>query len=132
MAASRPGSASAAAGRLVLWRERKSMVGSSFSAGTVQQGYPAVTARFGRGRKPMIAVAAHPEPAIRRQVADVLQRAGWSVFDTDDPDDAVELCRVQAADVRLIRSSLTGVTADELLDRVKRDAELFRIAVVVL
>jgi two-component system cell cycle response regulator len=80
----------------------------------------------------MIAVAAHPEPAIRRQVADVLQRAGWSVFDTDDPDDAVELCRVQEADVLLIGSSLTGVTADELLDRVKRDAELFRIAVVVL
>jgi two-component system, cell cycle response regulator len=80
----------------------------------------------------MIAVAAHTQASIREQVASVLTRAGWSVFETDDADDAVSLCREHEADVLLIGSGVAGVGADVLLERVKRDAELFRTAVVVL
>jgi two-component system cell cycle response regulator len=80
----------------------------------------------------MIAVAAHPETTTRAQIAEVLTRAGWSVFETDDAEAAVDLCRAQEADVLLIGSGIAGVDASELLERVKRDAELFRTAVVVL
>jgi two-component system cell cycle response regulator len=80
----------------------------------------------------MIAVCAHTDTTVRRQIADVLQRASWAVFETDDADDAVRLCRDQEADVLLIGSGIAGISADHMLDRVKRDAELFRIAVVVL
>ena len=108
------------------------MVGSSFSAGTVQQGYPAVTARFRRGRKPMIAVAAHTDSHVRAQVAETLLRAGWNVYETDDAEQAIALCREREADVLLVGEGLAGVGAGVLLERVKRDAELFRTAVVVL
>src|SRR5690242_2391231 len=102
MAASRPGSASAAAGRLVLWRERKSMVGSPVSAGPVTGAYPATPARPRRGRQPMIAVAAHTDTTTRAQIAGTLERAGWIVFQTTDADHAIRLCREQEADVLLI------------------------------
>src|SRR4051794_20854322 len=114
MGASRPGRASWAVGRLVLWRERKSMMGSPVSAGAVSPGYSAVTARTRRGRKPMIAVAAHTEPTTRTLVAEVLEHAGWDVHQTDSTEDALEACRANEADVLLIGDELSGGTIDLL------------------
>jgi two-component system cell cycle response regulator len=79
----------------------------------------------------MIAVAAHTDPAIRDEIADVLREAGWTVHPTDGADAAIRACRATEADVLLIDEALSGGVTD-LLERVKRDAELFRTAVVLL
>jgi two-component system, cell cycle response regulator len=107
------------------------MVGSSLSAGSVSEGNPAVTARFARGRQTMIAVATHTDAVVRDQIARVLEGAGWVVHQTDEADEAMALCRTAEADVLLIGESAVGGT-EGLLERVKRDPELFRTAVVVL
>jgi two-component system cell cycle response regulator len=79
----------------------------------------------------MIAVAAHTDAGTRAQIAGTLQRAGWIVFETTDADHAIRLCREQEADVLLIDERVAG-GGEALLMRVKRDAELFRTAVVML
>src|SRR4051794_16912201 len=127
MVVSRPDSALSGDGRLVLRRERKRMVGES----SVPAGRPSVTPRFARGGKQMIAVATHTDASIREQIAGVLERAGWTVHQTDDSDEAVALCRSAEADVLLVGEGVDGGT-ELMLERVKRDAELFRTAVVVL
>ncbi|MEA2292568.1 MAG: two-component system, cell cycle response regulator [Solirubrobacteraceae bacterium] len=80
----------------------------------------------------MIAVAAHTHAPTRAQIAEVLDRAGWIVFETADADPAMCLCREHEADVLLIGEGLGGGGASALLERVKRDADLFRTAVVML
>jgi two-component system cell cycle response regulator len=79
----------------------------------------------------MIAVAAHTDSRIRAEIADVLRASGWTVQVTDDADQAIAACRATEADVLLIGRELSGGVTD-LLERVKRDAELFRTAVVLL
>jgi diguanylate cyclase (GGDEF)-like protein len=79
----------------------------------------------------MIAVATHTDAGVREQIAGVLERAGWTVHQTDDSDEAVALCRSAEADVLLVGETIDGGTG-LMLERVKRDAELFRTAVVVL
>jgi len=79
----------------------------------------------------MIAVAAHTDPAVHDLLTRVLTDAGWTVRATADPEAAIELCRTEQADVLLIGADLAG-GGPELLDRIKRDADLFRTAVVLL
>jgi two-component system cell cycle response regulator len=79
----------------------------------------------------MIAVAAHTDPSTRLLLTEVLEHAGWAVHQTDSTEDALQACRANEADVLLIGDELSGGTID-LLERIKRDPELFRTAVVVL
>jgi diguanylate cyclase (GGDEF)-like protein len=79
----------------------------------------------------VIAVAAHTDAHVRATLADTLSSIGWTVHATPDPNDALEACRRLEADVLLAGGALPDGPL-ELLDRVKRDAELFRTAVVLL
>ena len=107
------------------------MIGKLASARLVRRGYPAVTRHTEPAAPPMIAVAAHPDPDLRSALAAVLEPAGWTVHGTDDADAALAACREHDADVLLVGDTVpSGSTA--LLDRVKRDPELFRTAVVLL
>jgi diguanylate cyclase (GGDEF)-like protein len=79
----------------------------------------------------VIAVAAHTDPHVRAALADVLSAIGWTVHATAEPDDALAACRRLEANVLLAGGELPGGPLG-LLDRVKRDAELFRTAVVLV
>lgn len=79
----------------------------------------------------MIAATAIPEDATRRALSSVLADAGWQVFHAHDADEAVVLCRRTEADVLLVDDTFPG-GAIGLLDRLKHDTELFRIAVVIV
>jgi two-component system cell cycle response regulator len=79
----------------------------------------------------MIAVVAHPSPQLRRAALETLEGAGCTVLEAADAEEAVSACRRVGADVLLADRDLgDGVLA--LVDRVKRDPELFRTAIVVL
>ncbi len=79
----------------------------------------------------MIATTAIPRDATRRTLSSVLADAGWQVFHAHDADEAVVLCRRSEADVLLVDDAFPG-GAIGLLDRLKRDSELFRVAVVIV
>jgi diguanylate cyclase (GGDEF)-like protein len=79
----------------------------------------------------VIAVIAETDPAVRELVADVLSGARWEVHGTADPDEAVAVCRRTEAEVLMIGEHVAG-GAPELLDRVKRDGELFLTNVIML
>ncbi len=79
----------------------------------------------------VIAVAAHTDAPVRETLSSVLSSIGWTVHVTDDPDDALEASRRLETDVLFVGGDLEG-GALGLLDRVKRDAELFRTAVVLV
>jgi two-component system cell cycle response regulator len=79
----------------------------------------------------MNAIVAHTDHALRQQIAVVLEGAAWTVHCVDDPDAALDACRRSDGDVVLVDLALPG-GATELLERVKRDPELFRTAVVLL
>ena len=79
----------------------------------------------------MIAVAAHTDASLCETLSSVLASIGWTVHATADADDAVEACRRLEADVLFVGGDVEG-GALGLLDRVKRDSELFRTAVVLV
>jgi diguanylate cyclase (GGDEF)-like protein len=79
----------------------------------------------------VIAVTAHTDAAVRDTLSGVLSSLGWTVHVTEDPDDAVAACRRKETDVLFVGGDVEG-GALGLLDRIKRDAELFRTAVVLV
>ena len=79
----------------------------------------------------MIAVVAHSSPQLRRAALETLEAVGCTVHEAADAEEAVAACRRVRADVLLADENLgDGVLA--LVDRIKRDPELFRTAIVVL
>ena len=79
----------------------------------------------------MIAVAAHEDPEVRAAISSVLEQAGWSMHAAATADEAIDACGREGADVLLLGTGLGGVPTLEVLDRVKRDPDLFRVAVVI-
>src|SRR3954449_5720607 len=136
MVASRPGSASSGAGRVVLWREKKSILGRSCLRGSSPR---RVSRRYGadrRDRSTMIAVAVHPDPELRGRLAAMLANADtapkWTVQEAAGVEEAMAACRSAGAEVLLVGADLPEPGAVALLERVKRDGELFRTAVVLV
>jgi two-component system cell cycle response regulator len=79
----------------------------------------------------MIAVVAHPSPQLRQHALKTLESAGCEVHEAADAEEAVSACRRVGADVLLAAHEL-GDGVLPLVDRIKRDPELFRTAIVVL
>lgn len=79
----------------------------------------------------MIAVTATPEATTQRELEGVLSSAGWTVEHARDTDEVIERCRTTRADVVLVDVAFPG-GAEGVLDRLKTDTELFRVAVVVV
>ena len=79
----------------------------------------------------MIAITAIPDFATRRELTTVLTEAGWTLDHARDGEEALARCRDAEADVLLVHEALPG-GAIGLLDRLKRDSELFRVAVVLV
>ncbi len=77
----------------------------------------------------MIAVLAIPESAASRDLSAVLGAAGWTVRTARDHDHALRLCRRTGADVLLVDDRVAGGPL-ALMDRVKGDIDLFKVAVV--
>jgi diguanylate cyclase (GGDEF)-like protein len=73
----------------------------------------------------MIAVVSHSTEALRAEVCTTLDAAGWTVHGTE-PAEALERCRAVAPDVLLADCDAA------LIDAVKRDPDLFRVAIVVM
>ena len=79
----------------------------------------------------MIAVIAHPSPQVRSAAIEMLEAAGCAVHQAADAGEAVRACRRARADVLLADVGI-GDGALGLIDRIKRDPDLFRTAIVVL
>src|SRR5689334_13774330 len=79
----------------------------------------------------MNAVALHTDPDVLREIVAVLGEHQWTVTVAGEPGEALEACRASEADVVLLDATVPGAVAD-VLDRVKRDPELFRTAIVML
>src|SRR4051794_28705848 len=79
----------------------------------------------------MIAVATHLDASVRAEIAAVLDEAGWTVHEAAGADAALAACRESEADVLLIAQELCA-GSDGVLERVKRDSELYRTAVVIV
>jgi two-component system cell cycle response regulator len=77
------------------------------------------------------AVAADTEPEVLRVLYDVLTAAGWEIHATTGAGEAVDACRRLDPAVLLIGEHVPG-GALELLQRVKRDGDLFRISVLMV
>ena len=79
----------------------------------------------------MQVLVAHTDPSVRQQVQDWLRPRGHRVLEADRGERALELCRAELPDVALVEEAMqAGDRA--LLDAVKRDVDLFRIAVVLV
>jgi two-component system cell cycle response regulator len=74
---------------------------------------------------------AHTDPEVRRQVRSWLEPRGHGVLEADSGGRALELCRHEHPDVALVEEHMLAGRA-ALLDAIKRDVDLFRIAVVVV
>jgi two-component system cell cycle response regulator len=74
----------------------------------------------------MIAVVCHQDAPLRHDAVRVLEAAGCEAHEAADAEDAVRVCRQTGADVLLAEHDLAVV------DRIKRDPDLFRVAVVLL
>jgi two-component system cell cycle response regulator len=79
----------------------------------------------------MIAVVAHHSQPIRRQAAETLREAACTVHEAHSADEAIAVAREVKPDVLLAAHDLDE-GALNLIERLKRDLELFRIAVVIL
>ena len=75
----------------------------------------------------MIAVTAIREPALERELTDVLTAGGWRVHHGRDADHALRQCRAREADVLLVDDD-----AIALIDRLKQDPDLLHTGVVVV
>ena len=79
----------------------------------------------------MIAVAADTDPEVLRVLREVLTAAGWKVHAMAGAEETIDACRRLDPDVLLIGEHVPG-GAPELLRRVKRDGQLFRISVLMV
>jgi two-component system cell cycle response regulator len=81
----------------------------------------------------MQVVIAHADPAARRRLSGVLDRAGHRVVAVAGSDAALAACREAMPDVAVIDVDLCrGERGGALLDAIKGDAEAFATAVVLL
>jgi two-component system cell cycle response regulator len=76
----------------------------------------------------MRVVVAHGREGERRRFQRVLADAGHEVAECDDAGDAIDCCRRWRPDVAVIDAEHGGY----LLERIKRDAEAFRTAVLLV
>ena len=76
----------------------------------------------------MRVVVAHGRRGERRRFQRVLSEAGHEVTECDSPGDAFERCREWRPDVAVVDAE----AGDGLLSRIKRDADAFRTAVLLV
>jgi len=76
----------------------------------------------------MRVVVAHGRAGERRRFQRVLADAGHEVTECDDAVDAIDCCRRWRPDVAVVDSA----AGTDLLERIKRDAEAFRTAVLLV
>ena len=74
----------------------------------------------------------HPDPALGAQARSLLAPLGHRVVAVQDAAAGLALCREQVPDVVLADAGLRLPDGGALLDAVKRDIDLFRIAVVMV
>lgn len=79
----------------------------------------------------MLLLVAHTDAAVREEVRTWLEPRGHDVIEAPWGDRALELCRAEHPDVALVEEGMLAGGL-KLLDAVKRDVDLFRIAVVVV
>ena len=79
----------------------------------------------------MTVLVAHTDVEIRRLVRDVLEETGRPTVEAADADAALALCRRERPQVAFVESGLRTAEGLDLLDAVKRDIDLFRVALVL-
>jgi PleD family two-component response regulator len=77
-------------------------------------------------------LVAHTDVALRRDTRLILERHDHRVREAETTSDALELCRAEHPDVLLMEDAMADGPRLGLLDAIKRDVEIFRIAVTVL
>jgi two-component system cell cycle response regulator len=77
-------------------------------------------------------LVAHPCPALRTRVSEVLADVGERVLATPGAPEALRLCWDERPDVALVAASLAGGDDGELLRDIKSDPELFNTGLVVI
>ena len=76
-------------------------------------------------------LVAHTDVEIRRLVRDVLEDTGRPTIEAADADGALALCRRERPQVAFVEAGLRTADGLDLLDAVKRDIDLFRVALVL-
>jgi len=74
---------------------------------------------------------AHSDPGFRAHLAEVLEGTGRATAAVAGGDAALAACRVQRPHVAIVEHGLRARDGVEVLDALKRDVDLFRIAVVL-
>ena len=77
-------------------------------------------------------LVAHADPSVGGRIRAVLEPRGWTVLEAQDADTALLVCRDEVPEVVLLGADLDTASGTRLLDAIKRDIDLFRIAVVLV
>jgi two-component system cell cycle response regulator len=78
----------------------------------------------------MLVLLAHASSATRRRLGRVLRAAGHEVVEAGGAVQALTLCRQRRPDVLLVSAALSERDRLDLVDGIKSDLDIFRIAVV--
>ncbi len=74
---------------------------------------------------------AHTDVEFRRQAREALEAAGRRMVEAGGAESALQLCRREGPEVAIVEPGLRSAEGTELLDSIKRDIDLFRVAVVL-
>jgi len=80
----------------------------------------------------MRVIVAHPTPDVRARVRDVLTRIDDEVEECVDAQATLDACARIEPDVLLVDEALLCPDGASLVNRIKRDPDLFQIAIVVI
>ncbi len=79
----------------------------------------------------MTVLVAHSDVEFRRQARAVLEATGRRAVEAGGAESALALCRRESPEVAIVEAGLRSAEGTELLDSIKRDIDLFRVAVVI-
>ncbi len=79
----------------------------------------------------MTVLVAHTDVEFRRQARQALEATGRRMVEAGGAETALQLCRRESPEVAIVELGMAAEDRTELLDSIKRDIDLFRVAVVL-
>ena len=79
----------------------------------------------------MTVLVAHTDVEFRRQARAALEATGRRTVEAGGAESALQLCRRESPEVAIVELGMRAQDGTELLDSIKRDIDLFRVAVLL-